>query len=199
MSKLSIVLAVSMVCATAQLAEADNKRPDGATFGIGTGWVLPADVDRPNTVGVRFRLPSGLTFEPRVELSTNNTSQELGMTSTDTRTTAVALSTTARYPLRSRGPVDMIVLGGFTLDYTKLNPEGNDNNQTDSVFALVWGIGVNYWIKGRWALSFTATNPFLARSSSTDEQIGGMDTTTTSTGFGAVFDPTVVFMVHLFY
>jgi hypothetical protein len=201
MSKLSLILATILLLASAPQALADNgaARPDGATFGIGAGWVLPADIDRPNTVGVRFRLPSGLTFEPRVELSNNQLSQELGGASNDTSTTALVLSTTARFPMQSRGPVDMVLVGGFTFDYLKVNPEGTDNNQTDSVLALVYGLSVNYWIKGRWALSFTAANPVIVRTSSTDEQVGGNDTTTTSTSIGAVFDPTVTLMVHLFY
>jgi len=191
-------VAVLAVASSARAEDGAAARPFGFTMGIGAGWDLPTALDDINTTSVRFRLGNGLTFEPRVELSSTTNSTEIGPSDTDTKISGLALVTTARMPIMSRGPVDFVALGGIGYERTSVNPEGADNTSTDSVLELVWGLSVEYWFGPRWNLSFTATNPFVSRVSSVDE--GPIDdTTTTSTSFGAVFDPNVVVMIHLFY
>src|SRR5687767_809034 len=42
-------------------------RPEGRTMAIGAGWNIGSqDLMVPNTASVRFRFPSGLTFEPSI-------------------------------------------------------------------------------------------------------------------------------------
>ena len=50
----------------AEMQPPEPKRPQAFAVGIGIGYDFPTDLQQPNITSVRFRLPSGLTLEPRV-------------------------------------------------------------------------------------------------------------------------------------
>lgn len=193
-------LSIGLVCAAflALPATASAQRPGGTAVGMGAGWDLPTAVDNLNTAGVRLRLISGLTFEPRVELARASTTVDFGAGDAETSTTSLALVTTVRVPLASSGPLDFIILGGGGASYSSTDPEGDDNAESDTVFFLLWGLSVEYWIGPRWCFSMTATNPFLSLSKS-KEEMPGDDASTSTTAIGIIFDPDIVAMFHLFY
>src|ERR1041385_1864344 len=60
---------------------AGEARPDAFAIGIGFGYVFPTSLETPNITGVRFRLPTGLTFEPRVIFGTSSTTSDDGTVS----------------------------------------------------------------------------------------------------------------------
>jgi hypothetical protein len=174
-------------------------RPVGFTVGIGAGYALPADIDQPNTAGVRFRLGGGLTFEPRVELETSQQKYEVGTSDAKDAVNTVSLITMVRVPFRSRGPFDFIFIGGALLEYVSQDPDGGDNNETDTEVALTWGLAIDYWLSSHWAFSFSAYNPLVSYVRNKQEIPGGSTQKSSTTSFGAIFDPTVVGMIHLFY
>lgn len=192
------LVAAALALSTPALAQESAERPYGFTMGIGAGWDLPSPVDELNTASVRFRLPVGLTLEPRVELSTSSDRSEFGAVDVENTFTALTLAVTARWPLLSRGPVDWLIVGGAGIDRDKTDPDGSNNDTTDTTLGLLWGLGVEYWFGPRWVLSATATNPVLSRRTVKTESVGD-DMKQTTTSVGAVFDPDVIVMLHLFY
>lgn len=194
MKSVSITLMCAALLALPTTAAA--QRPDGTSVGMGAGWDLPAAIDNLNTAGVRLRLISGLTFEPRIELSRASTTMEFGGSDTETSFTVLGLVTTVRVPVASAGPLDFIVLGGGGAAYGSTDPEGDENTVTNTAFFLVWGLSIEYWLSARWCFSVTATNPFLSLDKTSDEQ---SDTSESTTAIGIIFDPDIVAMFHLFY
>jgi hypothetical protein len=174
-----------------------DNRPDGGSIGIGVGYSVPASILDPNLGSVRFRLASGLTFEPIVNLSAARSSIEVGGLESDVESTQITLATNVRIPLTGRGKVDLVLLGGAGVSLESVNPDGARNDTTRTSIAVAWGLGLDYWPKPRWCLSASAMNPllFLVR---TEEQGVVDDTTTTQVGAGAIFDPTLFVMLHLF-
>ena len=63
-----------------------------------------------------------------------------------------------------------------------------------------WGIGLEWFLRPHWSLSFDALNPlFSIAKTSTDRPLLLSDSSRTVTTYGAVFDPTVRLMAHLFF
>jgi hypothetical protein len=182
-------------------ADPSGTRPPAYAVGIGLGYRLPADLQAPNTTSVRFRLASGLTLEPLVTAGrTSSTSDDGVMEETDT-ISELDLALFARFPLRSRGRVDFVLVGALGFGVTTTNPEGPDNDTRTQGFGAAWGIGLDYWFGPHWQLSFTATNPLLSMVKSTREiaTVPPMEVTDSTTTFGVVFDPDVMLMLHLYY
>lgn len=179
--------------------EPSSGRPAGFAIGIGFGWDLPADVDRVDAVSVRFRLASGLTFEPRLNLSTTSQSQEFGGVDSESSTSEAGVAAEVRYPLGTRGPLDLVALGAASLDYTSQDPDGANNDRSTVAIGVSWGFAIEYWVTRRWALSLNASNPLLMVVSTTEEEVGAPDSKSSTVSVGAIFDPNVVVMVHLFY
>jgi hypothetical protein len=174
------------------------ERPEGFTVGIGLGFDLPNDLTVPNTTSVRFRLRSGLTLEPFVVFNVSGTSFDFeDGDSTSDSASEVGLGTNLRIPAVSRGPVDFIVLGGARFDFTNSNPDGSDNDSSSLTSALVWGLGLEYWLGRHGVVSFTATNPLVSYTSSTEEQFDG-EVTQSSWSAGAIFRPEIILMAHMF-
>jgi len=172
--------------------------PTVFTIGIGFGYTLPADIDQPNTTSVRFRLASGLTFEPTLILSTSQSTDDNGTDETKDALNTVGLMSTVRYPLISRGPFDFIIGGGAGLQFTTQDPDGSDNNSSFSTIFLTWGIAIDYWLSHNWSFSMSAFNPLISYSSS-EQEFGTNTATQSETSIGAVFDPTIFAMLHMFY
>ncbi|HVK78957.1 MAG TPA: outer membrane beta-barrel protein [Kofleriaceae bacterium] len=176
-----------------------NRRPEGFSVGIGFGYDLPADVSTPNATSVRFRLGNGLTFEPLLVLGRTSETDDDGVDDTTDTATDLGVAVNARYPLRSRGRVDLLVVGGVGFGQRTIDPEGGDNETTTSSFAVSWGLGLDYWIGPHWQFSLTATNPLL-QTLSVDRDLPGVpDTSDSTTSFGLIFEPDVLAMVHLYY
>lgn len=184
--------------AAAQPAEVDH-HPNMFTIGIGAGYDLPAELDAPNTVSVRFRLPTGLTFEPFVDLSTTGTDVEMGGADVENGAATIELGTNARIPLFRGNRADFILIGGGALTLDIDDPDGDNNDTKAFAFALNWGIAVDFWITQHWAFSFNALNPLFALSRVSEEEPVGDDTTTTNVAVGAIFEPDISFMIHLFF
>ena len=65
-------------------------------------------------------------------------------------------------------------------------------------FDLVWGVGIDFWLCPSVSISTTATNPLFSYSRDVQET-PGEDDKSSSFAFGAVFDPQVDLMAHLFF
>lgn len=175
-------------------------RPGGFSIGFGFGYDMPADLQIPDTTSVRFRLPNGLIIEPALEASRTSENMEVGAADVTDNTTVIAVSGAARFPVLSSSSMDLVGVGGAALANTTIDPEGGNNDTTITAVSLFYGIGVDLWIKKKWALSFTTLNPVILYSrSKTDDPTGGGDTTDTTTSVGLIFDPDVLVMLHLFF
>jgi hypothetical protein len=183
-------------------AGATAKRPAGTTLGFGFGWFLPTDVTVPNTVSVRLRLPNGLTFEPTTRFSYNGqTDENAAGTEDKTTSTDITLGTLVRVPLGWRGPIDLSVVGSgfFSLLKTDFDPAGGGGSvDKTTAFSLGWGVAIDWWFKRHWSFSFTAINPAFSYTRNATE-FGGAETSSTSTLLGAIWDPSLFMMTHLYY
>jgi len=172
-------------------------RPAGTSFGIGLGYRLPADLQMPNTTSVRVRFMSGLTIEPFAVIATSSHKMDDGTNDSTDSQTDFSVGSLLRFPMVKRGRADFELLGAAALATSKINPEGDDNDTTLTTLALAWGIGIGYWMGPHWQLSLSATNPLISYSKqSSDTPTATVATSNTS--FGAIFDPTVTLMVHLY-
>ena len=186
-----------------------SRRPEGRGVGIGAGFVFPADVTMPSVVSVRFRLGGRFTFEPAVVLGGSSQSDETDVAvGTDREDTTseldLQLSTVVRFRMATRGPLDFVLIGAPGLSYTSTttDPDGADNatKVSSTSLGIGWGIGIEWFLRPHWSLSFDALNPlFSIASTTTDRPMMLSDTTRTTTTYGAVFDPTVRLMGHLFF
>jgi hypothetical protein len=175
-----------------------DKRPEGLTMGIGFGYDLPADLMIPNITSVRFRFPGGLTFEPFVELSNASSSVEMaGIDIKDSDTTLEA-GANVRIPMAERGPIDFILQAGAALSFSIADPEGPDNSTKNTLLAATWGVSLDWWVYRNIAVSLTGTNPFVLVTHQTVDQVGA-DNKTTNVLIGAIFEPNIILMGHLFY
>ena len=174
-------------------------RPEGTAVGIGLGYVLPTSLETPNTTSVRLRLASGLTFEPQVTIGTTRIERDSGPLNEKDSATELTLATAVRLPLVRHGKVELELIGSLGLTTTSDNPDGVDNNTKTTAIGLGWGVGVTYWYSRYWCLSFTAGNPLASFTKINREQPTPLeDVSTTTTAVGAIFDPTVAIMIHLF-
>jgi hypothetical protein len=175
-----------------------RRRPMGYSVGLGLGYTLPADLKSPNTASVRFRFYRGLTIEPAVVMESATVRRnDAGVEQNDSLTT-FAFGATGRWPLRMRGRVDLVAVGGFSYATSTDNPDGPNNVASAHTTSLSWGLGLDYWINKNWAISGTAVNPLLQYSKIRTEEVGS-ENEDTGTAFGAVWDPRLTFMLHMFY
>lgn len=166
--------------------------------------MLPDNVETPNTVSAVLRLPSGLTFEPRVILQSTSKTTDPGIPnvpSTTDKTSDLQVALLVRYPIVHHGRFELELLGAAGISQHKVNPDGPDNDTTTNTQSLDWGVGIGYWFSRHWALSVEALNPLLSHTS-TESPNGlgmGMNQTNTTTTYGIVFDPTIAFLIHLYH
>jgi hypothetical protein len=182
---------------TAERGSSNGDRPAAYSVGLGFGYRLPADLNLPNVTSARFRLASGLTFEPLVTFARETDSTD-GTTTEDDVTTEVGVAVNVRYPFRANGDVDLTLVGSAGLASLVSDPAGPANSQSVSTFFLGYGIALDYWISPHWNLSMTASNPILVRTSSArDTGEGNPDISQSQTTIGLVFDPTLTLMLHM--
>jgi len=183
-------------------APVDNdERPSGFSVGIGFGYtfVMPMTLQSPNTATARFRLGSGLTFEPIVRLQQHSVNVDVGESAKD-KTTTVEAGALARYPLKSRGRVDFELLGGaFVSNESHSPPMSMSMDDTTTDFSLVYGLACEFWISSHWSISLNALNQLVTVHKVSQEMGPGTETVTTTTTFGAIYDPTISALVHLYY
>lgn len=179
-------------------ATGSPNRPEGMSVGIGVGYSVPAQILEPNLGSVRFRFPSGLTVEPTIVLATSRSTVEVGPAETETEASEATFATNLRLPVAGRGKIDLVLIGGAGLSYEKQSPDGPDNDTTTATFALAWGLGLDYWPKQSWCLSASATNP-LFTFTRTRQEMTPQDQKTTTLAFGAIFDPGIFVMLHMFF
>ncbi len=173
-------------------------RPEGTSVGIGVGYSVPAQILEPNLASVRFRFPSGITFEPTVVLATARSTTEVGASEVETEASEATFATNIRLPVAGRGKIDLVLIGSAGISFDKQSPDGPDNDTSSTTLALAWGLGLDYWPKPSWCLSASATNPLFAFSRTRQEMIP-QDQKTSTLSFGAIFDPGVFVMLHMFF
>jgi hypothetical protein len=174
-------------------------RPEGLAIGIGLGYVLPTSVETPNTTSVRVRFGGGLTLEPQITLGNTRVTRDAGPTDEKDTSTEFTLASAVRLPLVRHGKVELELLANVGLTTTTDNPDGADNSTKSTAIALGWGVGITYWYSRHWCLSFSAGNPLVSFTKTSREQPAPLpETSTTTTAIGAIFDPTVAIMIHLF-
>jgi hypothetical protein len=175
------------------------ERPDEFSIAVGLGYLLPTSLETPNITSVRFRLPNGLTFEPRVVFANASKDHDDGTITTTAKDTEFGLGSLVRFPLIKHGRVDFELLGALDFDTFKHDPDTDVDNDavTTTTLALSWGVAVNYWISHHWSFSLSATNPLVSYQKVTT-QGAAADTTDTNTSFGLEFTPTVFMMIHLY-
>ncbi len=171
-------------------------RPQDLTLGLGINYLLGgAELDRPDGASARFRLPSGLTLEPFVRLATHGQSTMDG--DTKNAQNEFILGSNVRFPLKSRGKVDLVAVGGASLGFETDDPDGDDNNTTITSFGLDYGLGLEYWYSSNWCLSFTARNPFVSYVGTSFEISD--DAATSNVDVGLIWNPMTELSLHLFY
>jgi opacity protein-like surface antigen len=226
----TIVTAALFVMPAAALAQDTEARParaEGNTVGIGIGWVFPQDLLEPNTASARFRL-GRITLEPSINLGGSS-----GTQASTTRTTVpgaeeqvsededksssldVTVGAQVRYALASRGPVDLVVLGGVGFGYgsatvdqdVNVDDQVNRTTTSNQNVGANWGLGVEWFLGKGLSLSADAVNPLVSWSQSRVRQereqpgpflLDGETKSTTLSG-GLTFRPTVRVMVHLYF
>lgn len=173
-------------------------RPPGLTVGIGAGYLLPDSLETPNITSVRFRLESGLTLEPVVQLSQFSRTVDTGDSSTDTRRD-LGVGALIRHTLKSKGRYDLDVLGGAFVSTTLNSPDADDADSSTTNIDLVYGLSIATWINEHWTISFSALNPVVNYTRNRQEQ--GPDAVLVNSDLliGAIWNPTVTAMVHLYY
>jgi len=175
-------------------------RPEELAFAIGLGYVFPTSLETPNITSVRLRLPSGLTFEPRVIFASTSHTVDDGVTSTTDKTTEFSIGSLVRIPAIRRGRVDFEVLASADIDSITNNPDGDNNDTTTTTLTVAWGVACNFWISRHWTFSLSATNPLIqyTKKKVDDPTMPGSTTATTDSSFGLIFDPVVFAMFHLY-
>lgn len=156
----------------------------------------------PNTVSVRLRLANGLTFEPTARFSyTGRTDENAAGTEDTTTTTSLSAGTLVRVPLGIRGPIDLSIAGSAFFDHDKVDVDpaggGGTIDKTTS-FVLGWGVAIDWWFKRNWSFSFTAVNPAFSYTTNST-QFAGSETSSTTTLFGVIWEPSLFMMMHLYY
>ncbi len=174
-------------------------RPEGLAIGIGLGYVLPTSLETPNSTSVRVRFSSGLTLEPQITLASASVKRDTAGTEEKDSATELTIAAGMRLPLVRHGKVELELLGSLGLTNRTDNPDGADNNAKTTAIGLGWGVGITYWCSRYWTLSMSAGNPLVSFAKTTREQPAPVDeSSTTSTSIGAIFDPTVGIMIHLY-
>jgi hypothetical protein len=179
-------------------APIDDYRPDGFSVGIGFGYILPNSLETPNVTSARFRLASGLTFEPVLRFQQSSVEVDIGETSED-KETAIEIGALARYPLKRRARVDFVLLGGAFIENVSAKPEMDNADTATTRFEARYGMAVEFWVSQHWQISMSALNTIFRTERVSQEMGPATETVTTTSSFGAIYDPVISAMVHLYY
>jgi hypothetical protein len=182
----------------AMTAPIDDERPEGFSVGIGFGYALPNSLETPNVTSARFRLASGLTFEPVVRLQQSSVEVDVGQASKNKETT-VEVGALARFPLKSRRRVDFVLLGGAFVQNVSTKPDAMNMDKSTTTFDLRYGMAVEFWVSQHWQVSMNALNSIFNLRKVSEQMGTGTETVTTTQTLGAIYDPVISAMVHLYY
>jgi hypothetical protein len=190
--------------AAAEPESASSGRPEAFAIGIGAGYVFPADIGKPDRASVRFRLASGLTFEPFVDVGRAARSVKTDIPNVEVphvndSSMTFSAGTNLRLPLKSRGAFDLVLIGSVSLAYVSQDPDGSDNDTKTFAASLGWGLGIDWWLTPRWTLSLSATNPLASYRRAKQENGPDSSITTSDTSFDLAFLPTVSALLHLYF
>jgi hypothetical protein len=174
-------------------------RPDGFAIGIGVGYRFPTSLSIPNAASVRFRLPSGVTFEPNLVLASSSQTVDVGMPMGGS-VTELGIGTLARFSVVGRRRTDLELLAAFNVDNFSEDPsdQNPDDVTSTTTTTFSYGLAVGLWITENLQMSLSATNALVSYTHVREEQGFEFVTVTNTTTYGLIFDPTVLLMVHLY-
>jgi hypothetical protein len=180
--------------------EPDADRPQGISLALGVGYAMQVmTLETPNIASIRLRLPSGLTFEPTVQLSSSSHTDDDSVDETTDKLTVLGVSTLVRLPLMKRGKYDLEGLGSATFVTSKNNPDGDYNNTTSTAVQLGYGVAITWWPSPHWNFSMSLVNPLIDyRTSKQGTGVPDSSQKTTDTTIGVILDTDVFFMLHLY-
>lgn len=188
-----------------------NYVPTDRTVGIGAGLAFPGEIFTFNTFLADFNLADGdWQVAPLVTAGLNRGTTKFDDGTTDTEdkdgTTFIGVGARAKKRLAEmpRARLHGIATGLVAFNSAFTDPDGSDNNLTDSTIqlSLGWGLGVEVWILRWLSMEATATNPLVTFTTNTQEQDTPTDPVTTSTNsfqFEATFDPSVAFVWKVWF
>jgi hypothetical protein len=164
------------------------------------GYTFSTSLQTPNTVTVRARLRSGLSFEPILRLRNVSETMSTAGVSTTSTTSEFGVGTNVIFPIWERGRADLDVLGQIAVDTEKDTPDtsASDNNKVTTTFSVGYGIEIGFWITHHWMISMTATNPIISYSNTVANAAGAPAAKDAITTIGLIHDPTISLVVHLF-
>lgn len=186
--------------ATPEQPAADRWRPTAFSLGIGLGYQLPTSLQTPNVTSVRFRLPTGVTFEPKLVFAMSSHTVDVG-TSQSGSATEVGLGTLIRFPVVTHNRAELELLGSIQIDNLSTDPsdQQTDDVRSTSTVELGYGLAVTSWITPHWQVSLSATNPIVSYTKDRQEMGPQSVVVTTDSTIGLIFTPTVLLMVHLYH
>ena len=195
----------------APMASGGSYVPTERTIGIGAGVAFPGEIFTFNTFLADFNLADGdWQVQPLVTAGINRGTVKFDDGTTDTEdangNTFIGVGARAKKRLaempRARLHGIASALVAFNSQFT--DPDGSDNNLTDTTTALSlgWGLGVEVWILKWLSMEATATNPLVTFTTNKQEQDTPTDpvvTTTNSFQFEGTFDPSVAFVWKVWF
>lgn len=171
-------------------------RPVPRSVAIGIGSTVGNDLTIPNIGSARFVLTPTFILEPQVTLAFSKQEVEpAGGVTTSTSTTTLGVGAVGRILLASRGPVDLNLLAGASLQHT-----GNDQvvDSSSQTAAIAWGLGLSWFFNQWWSLSLDAMNPFLGLTRMSQDTALGLENVQSNWTLGLVFDPSITVSIHAY-
>ncbi len=181
-------------------AAIEPDRPIDFSIGIGVGYQFPTSLTTPNTTSVRFRFPNKLTLEPALTLATASREVDVGTTQAQSAT-QVGVGALARFGLFARKRTELQLLGAVNIN--RLSEDPNDqfsDDETETTTVTVnYGLAVGFWVLNNLELNLSATNPIVSYNHLREVTGPEFITVTDTTSFGLIWNPSVTFMIHLYY
>lgn len=193
--------------AAAPRGEDVTYRPVEKSVAIGAGYAFGGTggtgelLWNPNTVSARFRLPSGLALEPIAGIVLVNDNSKVASAKTTSTQTEIFAGANVRKPLWSRAQADMVVIGGANVEIGSASSKVGSAKTTSSStgFGASYGLGVEFWPRSHWSVSFDATTQLLGFTATNSKDAAGVKTTATQMIISPAFDPSIRLMAHLYY
>ncbi len=196
MRNLMWLAAVALVLGGARVRAEEDSR-DGFRFGIGVGYVLPANLNSPNLTVASF-FYKGLEIQPSVVFKKTTSKSDDSVTKSKDVQTQNGAGVTIRAPFSRRTDVDFQFIGALNYSSSMADPEGPNNKTTSKQETASYGLGLEWWFVRNFSLTATATNPLYDRTHTRADDITG-PTTTTDVSYGIVWDPKISFVLTMWF